>query len=388
MVAALTAGLVLLLTTLTGAATAHVRATSGFSYLFEEDGHVAYTLQIDYDALVRAAALGTEALTAPHNEARADRLAEHHPQVLAYLEDRLRLSADGVTCTTVLTGSGVYDETTLPFAELRLRLHCPVDDPRSYTLHYEVFRATDGVVDSHDNTVDYQLGGHEGTVLLTADRPSFSTAGADPWVVGRQLATAGAGHLVTTPSHLLYAVGLALLVVVTAHRGGSGTLRGWVRGTGAATGGFLLGITVAYTVTVLGWSAVPRAVVTPLLVVTVGFVVLDAVLALTGRPERRGGVRALTTGAAGLVHGAALGAAALALTDSLAATGPVAGAWPLVAFWGGATVACLSLVVVPVATLRVLPLPPTRTTGAARTPDRADPSAYRSDLPPAPIHPH
>lgn len=271
------------------AAQAHVRDTTGYSSITHQGATVNWQLRVDYDSFARAAALGLDAVQATDDQARATALSQTTEQAAEYLSERLSLQADGVSCPLEIDRTGVAAQGERPYAEFDLVLACHTAQAGAYTIDYEVFRSTDGIVDDHDNVVDYQLGGKAGRTILDREHTTFSTGENSLLSTGRQFVMLGFHHILAGLDHVLFVAALVL---------GARRLRDlfWAVTT------FTLAHSVTIALAALGWVDIPPTVVEPLIALSIAFLAFDSLLA----PRDASGAsrhRLLAVFCFGLLHG-------------------------------------------------------------------------------------
>ncbi|WP_147375393.1 HupE/UreJ family protein [Jiangella rhizosphaerae] len=317
-VRAAVAGLVAVLVLLTAAAPglAHVRTSDGWSRLRSDGDRVGYELGLEYEILARAIGMGMAAIEAPDDGARRAELEEHHDLIETYLTDRVRVFVDEVECTMTLDGSDVRqlpatDATAedVPYAVLDLSYDCHGATSGRYLVDYSVFSGagSDAVVDDHTTTVDYDLGGERGRIVLDGGHPRFSTGEQSLGDSALRSAGLGAGRVLTGLDHALFVAALAV--------GAAGLGR-----LARAVGAFAVTNSAGLLAAVAGWVSPPDQVLGPLVALSVVYVAATNVVG----PESRW--RLPVVAAAGLLHGLAF-AGELRFADDLG--------WDLVTSYAG-----------------------------------------------------
>lgn len=287
---------VLVLLPVAAPALAHVRTSEGWSQVRTDGDRVEYRLGLEYEILARAIGMGTAAIEAPDDGARRAALAEHHDLVETYLAGRVRVFADEVECTPVLGTADVRPQPAtdataedVPYAVLELSYDCHGTTSGRYVVDYSVFSGagSDAVVDDHTTTVDYDLGGERGRVVLDGAHPRFGAGEQSLGGSALRSVALGADRVLTGLDHALFVAALAI---------------------GATTFGRLLRAVAAFAVTgsigllaaATGWAGPPGQVVGALVALSVVYVAATNVVG----PDSRW--RLPVVAAAGLPHGLAL----------------------------------------------------------------------------------
>jgi hypothetical protein len=292
-VAAVVAVLVLL--TAAGPAAAHVRTSDGWSQVRSDGDRVDYRLSLEYEILARAIGMGTAAIEAPDDSSRRAELEQHHDLIETYLTERVLIFVDEVECTMTLDGTGVEqlpstDATAedVPYAVLQLTYDCHGASSGRYVVEYTVFSGagSDAVVDDHTTTVDYDLGGERGRVVLDTAHPTFSTGEQSFGDSAVRSVALGAERILTGLDHALFVAALAV---------GAAGLGQLVRSLAI----FAVTHSVAMLAAVAGWVSLPGQVVGPLVALSIVYVAATNVVG----PQSRW--RLPVVGAFGLLHGVA-----------------------------------------------------------------------------------
>ena len=278
-------------------ASAHVRATTGYGELSPSDSGADLVLSLEYELLARAVGMGTEAIDAPDDAARAEALGAHVGPLTTYLDDRLTLSVDGIACEPALESTGMEGRQGVPYARLVLAFACPGSATGEYTFEYGVFRATDGVVDDHTLLLEYVLNGESGRTVLDGAHPSMTTGEQSLVGSAARFTSLGVHHILNGLDHILFVVVLLL---------GART----IRDVFAVASVFTLAHSVTLGMALLGWIELPAAIVEPLIALSIVYVALDNIV---GEPSRS---RLVAVFGFGLLHGLGF-AGALRVTDEL-----------------------------------------------------------------------
>lgn len=317
-VAALVASVVavLVMVTAAGPASAHVRTSDGWSQVRSDGDRIDYRLGLEYEILARAIGMGTEAIEAPDDSSRRTHLEQQRDLIETYLTDRVLIFVDEVECTMTLDGTGVEqlpstDATAedIPYAVLQLTYDCHGASSGRYDIDYTVFSGagSDAVVDDHATTVDYDLGGERGRVVLDTAHPTFSTGEQSFGASAVRSVGLGAERILTGLDHALFVAALAV---------GATGLAQLARSLAV----FAVAHSVAMLAAVAGWAGLPGQVVGPLVALSIVYVAATNVVG----PESRW--RLPVVGAFGLLHGVAF-AGELRFEQGLS--------WDLVASYAG-----------------------------------------------------
>lgn len=289
------AGIVAVLALMVAATTAgaHVRTSEGWSQLRSDGDRVDYRLSLEYEILARAIGMGQEAIDAADDSSRRAHLDEQRDLIESYLAERVLLYVDEVECTMTLDGTGVEqvaatDATAedIAYAVLQLTYDCHGASSGRYSLDYTVFSGagSDAVVDDHTTTVDYQLGGESGRVVLDTAHPAFSTGEQSFGDSALRSIGLGAARVLTGLDHALFVAALAI--------GTTGVAQ-----LARTLGAFAVTHSVAMLAAVAGWVNLPAQVVGPLVALSIVYVAASNVLG----PRSRS--RLPVVAAFGLLHG-------------------------------------------------------------------------------------
>lgn len=278
-------------------AAGHVRATSGYGVLSASDAGADLVLSLDYELLARAVGMGSDAIEATDDTARAEALAANAEAVNTYLDDRITLSVDGVGCEPRLGATGIEVRDDRPYARLAIAYSCPGSADGSYTLDYEVFRAEDGVVDDHTLLLDYDLGGASGQAVLDGSHTSLTTGEQSLVGTSARFTSLGVEHILRGLDHVLFVVVLLL---------GARSLADVLK----VASTFTLAHSVTLGLAALGWVDLPAAVVEPLIALSIVYVAVDNIV---GEPSRQ---RLGVVFGFGLLHGLGF-ASSLRITDDV-----------------------------------------------------------------------
>jgi hypothetical protein len=290
-------GAFVVLTLAAPSATAHIRSSTGYGVLTATDSGADLALSVEYDLLARAVGLGPEAIDAGDDAARAEALDNRVDELAAYLGDHMSLSVDGIGCEPGLQTTRIEQRQGTPYAALDVAFTCPGSVRGAYTLEYEVFRPTDGVVDDHTLLLDYDLGGASGQTVLDGAHQTLTTG--EQSLVGTSARFVGLGidHILHGLDHILFVVALLL--------GARG-----LRDVLTVASVFTIAHSVTLGLAAVGWVELPSAVVEPLIALSIVYVAVDNIVGESSR-QRLGVVFGF-----GLLHGLGF-ASALRITDDV-----------------------------------------------------------------------
>lgn len=255
-----------------------------------ESGTVRVDLQLEYDLLVVSVAdaqaddgffeEGDAAWQDGDLPGQVTALRDHSANVLAYVTDRFRVTAEGAACTPSQHGAYDVRMRDVPYALLTLDFACP--EAEEHEIASGLFPDEEAYVRDTKTVVTYDLDLREGSAALDAERPRFSThqsTGERFWDFFRL----GAEHLYGGLDHLLF---LAALIV------GSRRLREVVL---AATS-FTLAHSVTFVLAALGLVDVPASIVEPVIALSIAVVAGWHLVALARRGRAATEIRTTTDG--------------------------------------------------------------------------------------------
>lgn len=289
-------------------ASAHVRSTTGYSEITEQDGQVQYGLSVEYDLLAATVGLGQDALDAESDTEREAALETSRQQIAAYLEPEVEVFLDGVKCEATVGRTEVERRDDVPYAVVTTSYECPGSATGGYAVEYGVFMDSGSAVDQHTNLVRYDLDGESGQYVFDSGHRQLSVGEVGLLSSSARFVTMGVEHIATGLDHVLFVV--VLLLGATGFR---------------SVMKLALAFTAAHSVTLalaaLGWIEVPAAIVEPLIALSIAYLAAENLL---GGETRH---RLPVTFGFGLLHG--LGFAS-ALTFDADVTGQLL--WSLVTF--------------------------------------------------------
>ena len=231
-------------------------------------GVVRAQLQLEYDLFVVSAAdaakddplfrEGTAAFEADDPVRQAAVLDEHRDAVTAYIAERFRIDAGGAECVPRLADDITMTmQDGVPYAVIELDYACPPSE-NGHEVVSSLFPDAEGFVTDTKTILTYSLDLHEGSTVLDAEHPSFTTAQSTLerfWEFFRL----GAEHLLTGIDHILFL--LALIV-------GSRRLREVV----IAATTFTVAHSVTFILAATGVVAAPAEVVEPTIALSIAVV--------------------------------------------------------------------------------------------------------------------
>jgi HupE / UreJ protein len=231
-----------------------------------ESGVVRVDLELEYDLLVVSAAdtqrddpffrEGTAAWEDGDLPGQVQALRDHTDTVLAYVTDRLGVTADGRSCSPAQHGDYTVKLRDVPYAHLVLDYACPAAE--EHEIASGIFPDDEGYVRGTTTVATYDLDRRTGSAALDSERPSFSTH-QSTWERFWDFFRLGAEHLLGGLDHLLF---------LTALIAGSRRLREVVL---AATS-FTVAHSVTFVLAALGLVDVPSAVVEPVIALSIAVV--------------------------------------------------------------------------------------------------------------------
>ncbi|KTS64318.1 LigA [Microbacterium testaceum] len=231
-------------------------------------GVVHTQLQVEYDLFVVSAAdaakddplyrAGMDAFDAGDAEQQVAVLQAHRPAVSSYVTERFRIEAAGQECAPTLADDiTMTQQDGVPYAVLGLDYACPPSE-NGHEVFSSLFPDAEGYVTDTKTILTYSLDLHEGSTVLDAEHPSFTTA-QTPLERFWEFFRLGAEHLLTGIDHILFL--LALIV-------GSRRLREVV----IAATTFTLAHSVTFILAATGVVAAPPELVEPTIALSIAVV--------------------------------------------------------------------------------------------------------------------
>lgn len=231
-------------------------------------GVVRAKLQLEYDLLVVSAADaakndalfqdGTAAFEADDPAQQAAALEQYRDEVTSYVAQHFRIDAGGADCAPALADAiTMTRQDGVPYAALAFDYACPPSE-NGHEVVSTLFPDDEGFVSGTKTILTYTLDIHEGSTVLDAEHPSFTTAQTTLerfWEFFRL----GAEHLLTGIDHILFL--LALIV-------GSRRLREVV----IAATTFTLAHSVTFILAATGLVAAPAEIVEPTIALSIAVV--------------------------------------------------------------------------------------------------------------------
>ncbi|WP_307484526.1 HupE/UreJ family protein [Microbacterium trichothecenolyticum] len=231
-------------------------------------GVVRAQLQLEDDLLVVSVAdaqhddplyrAGMAAFEAGDAAQQAAVLVEHRDAVAAYVGERFRVSAGGTACSPSLADDvSMTQQDGVPYAVLTVDYACPPSDD-GHEITSTLFPDGEGFVTDTKTILTYALDLHEGSTVLDAEHPAFTTAQTTLerfWEFFRL----GAEHLLTGIDHILFLVALII---------GSRRLREVV----IAASTFTLAHSVTFILAATGVVAAPPELVEPTIAFSIAVV--------------------------------------------------------------------------------------------------------------------
>ncbi|WP_136588215.1 HupE/UreJ family protein [Microbacterium hydrothermale] len=280
----------------------------------EGPGVVRAQLLLEYDLLVVSVAdaerddplyrEGTAAFETGDAAQQAAALAAHHDTVADYVTARFTISAAGGKCAARMDDDiSMTWQDGAPYAVVTVENNCPPSG-NGHDIASTLFPDAEGFVSDTKTILTYALDLHEGSTVLDAEHPSFTTAQSTLerfWEFFRL----GAEHLLTGIDHILFL--LALIV-------GSRRLREIV----IAATTFTIAHSVTFILAATGVISAPPEVVEPTIALSIAVVAAwylwrlirgdrgDQDLTATHgflRLDRAGWSRVVVVFVFGLVHG-------------------------------------------------------------------------------------
>jgi hypothetical protein len=249
------------------------------------DATVRTELELEYDLLVvsvsdfeNAPQFFEDGMDVFQTGDEASALNSHADEIVQYVTERFRVTADGQPCQPERVGDlGVTQREGVPYATLTLDHAC---DPSSvHEIRSELFPDSEEYVTGTVTVVEYDLDGQSGSAALDREGPVFTTEQPMLERFGHFFVL-GAEHLLFGIDHILFL--LALIV-------GSRRLRDVVL---AATS-FTVAHSVTFILAALGVVSAPAVLVEPAIALSIAVVAVWYLWRIrrdrrTQAPERTG----------------------------------------------------------------------------------------------------
>jgi hydrogenase/urease accessory protein HupE len=243
-------------------AAAHDATTDAYAQVTGGDGaDVHVELELEYDLLMKSAWLTAEAYDARGHAAQEAQLAEHAPEVTAYVADRFQVAAGDELCTPALAGDPTAgDRGGTAYATVALDYTCPAgDDGQTHTLFSALFPDAETFVHTTETMVTYDLDDEQGSAVLTPSDPTVTTGEGHGGQRLGEFFVLGAEHLLLGPDHLLF-----LLALIVASRR--------LRDVVLVATAFTVAHSVTFLLAATGAVSAPGAVVEPLIAISIAAV--------------------------------------------------------------------------------------------------------------------
>ena len=259
---------------------AHSQTTDGYSRITVREDVIRYHLSLDFDELRRVTSLGVPPVATTAEREAA--LLRDRSGILAYLEPRLVLRMDEVSCQGVVAQTRVENISGQVYAGIVLDFTCPGGAAGRLQVRYGVF--FDDQDPQHRNIATYRLPGHNGRFIFARDARELTVGEGTAAGSVRRFIVLGFEHILAGYDHVLFVLALLL---------GARGLRGVL--TVATI--FTLAHSAMLALAVLGWASVLGAVVEPLIALSIAY---TAVANLVAPASRR---RLAVVFGFGLLHG-------------------------------------------------------------------------------------
>ncbi|MBA2364320.1 MAG: hypothetical protein H0V86_12405 [Chloroflexia bacterium] len=155
---------------------AHSQTTDGYSRITVREDVIRYHLSLDFDELRRVTSLDVPPVATTAEREAA--LLRDRSGILAYLEPRLVLRMDEVSCQGVVAQTRVENISGQVYAGIVLDFTCPGGAAGRLQVRYGVF--FDDQDPQHRNIATYRLPGHNGRFIFARDARDSPWARARP----------------------------------------------------------------------------------------------------------------------------------------------------------------------------------------------------------------
>ncbi|WP_106813786.1 HupE/UreJ family protein [Microbacterium timonense] len=253
-----------------GAASAHGFTSVVYAEIATGDrpGHVAVSLELEYDLLVVSAADaerndplfqdGTEAFQFGDADDQARALEAYDDTVLQYVADRFTVTSGDEVCALARDGDvEITVREGVPYAVIGFDAAC-TSPGSAHVVTSTLFGDDEGYVRDTKTILTYDIDAHSGSAALDAASPTFSTEQSLATRFG-EFFLLGAEHLLTGADHILF-----LLALIA----GSRRLREVVL---AATA-FTVAHSVTFILAATGVVSAPAALIEPVIALSISIV--------------------------------------------------------------------------------------------------------------------
>lgn len=156
----------------------------GQSKILQEGATVRYELALNYDELAKRVRLGAPGAVGPGARdvpvaQREAALRAARPRLQSYVEEHVRVLADGTACAHTLQSVEVVPYRVEIFAVLSSVYECPGSGAASYTVDYDAFfdAVSGDERAAHANVADYELGAAAGRFVFEAGTQRLGVGG-------------------------------------------------------------------------------------------------------------------------------------------------------------------------------------------------------------------
>jgi len=233
---------------------AHSQTTDGYSRITVRGDAIRYHLSLDFDELRRVTSLDVPPVATTAEREAA--LLRDRSGILAYLEPRLVLRMDEVSCQGAVAQTRVENISGQVYAGIVLEFTCPGGAAGRLHVRYGVY--FDDQDPQHRNIATYGLPGHNGRFIFARDARELTVGEGTSAGSVRRFIVLGFEHILAGYDHVLFVLALLL---------GARGLRGVL--TVATV--FTLAHSATLGLAVLGWAALPGAVVEPLIALSIAY---------------------------------------------------------------------------------------------------------------------
>ena len=244
---------------------AHSQTTDGYSRITVREDVIRYHLSLDFDELRRVTSLDVPPVATTAEREAA--LLRDRSGILAYLEPRLVLRMDEVSCQGVVAQTRVENISGQVYAGIVLDFTCPGGAAGRLQVRYGVF--FDDQDPQHRNIATYRLPGHNGRFIFARDARELTVGEGTAAGSVRRFIVLGFEHILAGYDHVLFVLALLL--------GARG-----LRGVLTVATMFTLAHSATLALAVLGWASVPGAVVEPLIALSIAYTAVAESVTIVG----------------------------------------------------------------------------------------------------------